>query len=119
MNQYDDLLIRSEEKEEILIKDFKTISVFDEGDDRLRVFVANPCPFRFYTGLEMTIKEKNFHIYYPPQNSVKVGYSTTEQYALLYILGRVLANYEAAMPEAMAHSVKKALFDYRQRSLFE
>jgi len=50
---------------------------------------------------------------------VKVGYSTTEQYALLYILGRVLANYETAMPEAMAHSVKKALFDYRQRSLFE
>ena len=117
-NQYDHLLIREETNGRFQVKDFKTVKIYEEGNDRLHIYVANPAPFRFYTGMELTVPELKFKLYYPPQNMVKVGHSVTEQNAMLYILGRILANYGHALPAPLVQRIKEEMFNQRQMSLF-
>ena len=118
MNPYDDLLIRTDEAVKVQVRDFKTISVYDDEHSRIRLFVANPAPFRFYVGYEISVPEALLNFYKPITEMALMGYSTTEQYALLYALGRIIANYGDKLPEHIAQSVKQAIFNHRQRSLF-
>ena len=117
-NPYDHLLIRTEEAAEVQVKDFKTVSVFEDDHNRIRVFVANPKPHRFYVGYEIRVQEAQINFYKPIAEMALMGHSTTDQYALLYALGRIVTNYGEKLPEDIAHSVKQAIFNYRQRSLF-
>ncbi len=119
-NLYDDLLIRIEEEEPgIQIKDFKTITAHEDGDERIRIFVANPKPFRFFVGYEINVPSLALYLYTPVQNCVKFGYSISEQNAVLYALGRILANYGNALSETINHNIKSVIFKYRQLSLFD
>ena len=117
-NPYDDLLIRTDEPAEIQVKVVKTVPVFDDEHSRIRLFVANPAPFRFYVGYEISVPEAQLNFYKPVAEMIPMGHSTTEQYALLYALGRIMANYGEKLPEYVARSVKQAIFNHRQRSLF-
>ena len=117
-NPYDHLLIRTEEDVEVQVKDFVTVSVFDEDNNRLRLFVANPAPFRFYVGYEIRVPEAQLNFYKPISEMALLGHSTSQQYAVLYALGRIVANYGEKLPEPIAKEVKQAIFNYRQRSLF-
>ena len=118
-NLYDDLLIRVEEADPgIQIKDFKTITAHEDGDERVRIFVANPKPFRFYCGYEINVPTLSLYLYAPVQNCVKFGYSLSEQNAVLYALGRILANYGHRLSETINHDIKAAIFQHRQLSIF-
>lgn len=119
-NLYDDLLIRIEEEEPgIQIKDFKTITAHEDGDERIRIFVANPKPFRFFVGYEINVPSLALYLYAPVQNFAKFGYSISEQNAVLYALGRILANYGHKLSETINHDIKAAIFQHRQLSLFD
>lgn len=118
-NPYDHFLIRTETPDEIQVKDFKTITVSDDGENRIKLFVANTSPFRFYVGYEIHVKDLDLNIYQAITETAKVGYSTYEQEAILYALGRITANYGEKLPEHIAHDVKQAMFDHRQMSIFD
>lgn len=117
-NPYDHLLIRTEEAVEVQIKDFVTVSVYDDETSRIRLLVANPAPFRFYVGYEIRVPEAQLNFYKPISEMALIGHSTSQQYALLYALGRIVANYGDKLPQYIAKEVKRAIFNYRQRSLF-
>ena len=117
-NPYDHFLIRTEEQVEVQVKDFKTVTVFEDEHSRILLFVANPAPFRFYVGYEIRVPEVKLNFYKPVAEMALMGHSTTEQYALLYALGRIVANYGEKLPSYIAQSVKQAIFNHRQRTLF-
>lgn len=117
-NPYDHLLIRTEEAVEVQVKDFVTVSVYDDESSRIRLLIANPAPFRFYVGYEIRVPEAQLNFYKPISEMAIMGHSTSQQYAVLYALGRIIANYGNRLPEYIAKEVKQAIFNYRQRSLF-
>lgn len=119
LNPYDSLLIRTEEAEEVQIKDYKTVTAHEDGDERIRVFVANPKPFRFYVGYEINVPDLQLYLFCPVQNYVKYGYATSERGAVLYALGRILANFSSRLPQTIVYNINKAIFQHRQLSLFE
>ena len=118
VNPYDHLLVRTEEAVEVQIKDFKTIQIFDDIKDRIRIFVGNPTPHRFYVGCHIIVPDINLYVYSPITDCMKIGFATTEQNAVLFMLGRIVTNYGEKLPAHIAQSVKQAIFDNRQRSLF-
>jgi hypothetical protein len=119
-NPYDHLLTRVENPimEEVPWELVKTIEIFEEGNERIRVFTANPISFRWFVGCEICVPEIGDRIYSSVNDCAKVGYATSEQDAILFMLGRIIANFGDKLPEHVAHSVKQAIFNYRQRTLF-
>ena len=119
-NPYDDLLIRTEKPDSVEVswEQVKTHEIFEEGNYRVRVFTANPKPHRFYVGCEICIPEIDVNVYSPVTDCAKIGFATTEQNAMLFMLGRIVANYGDKINEHIAHYLKQAIFNHRQRTLF-
>ena len=119
-NPYDHLLVRTEEPENVKIQlaQVKTHEIFEEGNCRVRVFTANPQPHRFYVGCEICIPDIDVKVYSPVTDCAKIGFATTEQNAMLFMLGRIVANYGDKINEHIAHFLKQAIFNHRQRTLF-
>ena len=117
-NPYDHLLNRTEEGADIKIEDVKTIRVHEDDKERIHIFLANPAPFRYYVGCEISIPGVIERCYNTVNDCAKMGFATSKQNAMLYMLGRIMANFGEKLPEHIAHEVKQAIFDNRQRSLF-
>ena len=68
---------------------------------------------------KINVPSQELYLYAPVQNYAKFGYSISEQNAVLYALGRILANYGHELSETINHNIKSAIFNYRQLSLFD
>lgn len=119
-NPYDDLLVRTDEKPAGDRTQWKTVTrkIWEDDSDnrwRVRIIIANPAPFKFYVGYDVMTQQGGFFV----NPGVEYNYAVNERNAILYALGRLLANCIDIFNDEQQRTIRQAIMDNRQLSLFD
>lgn len=119
-NPYDDLLVRTDEKPAGDRTQWKTVTrkIWEDDTDsrwRIRIVIANPAPFRFYVGYDVATPQGGFFV----NPGEECDYAINERNAILYALGRLLANRIDIFNDEQQRTIRQAIMDNRQLSLFD